>query len=225
MTGATIPLVLLGAGGTACEAVDLVAALVQEGAAYRLVAALDDDSGLAGQWIGTVPIAGPLARAREYPSDTRFVDTLGSPRNYSSRPGIVGALGIPEERFVTLVHPAALVSKSVTLGAGSLVFAFAAIGAGARLGSHVTVLPHGTVSHDATVGDWSILATGAIVSGSARIGRCCYLGAGCTVIDGEQVGEGALLGMGSVVIREVPPGVVVAGNPARVLYMRNRPDK
>lgn len=217
MNPAEVPLVLLGAGGTARESVDLIAALVGAGSVFRIVAALDDDASLAGSQIRGIEIAGPLARAREYPPETRFVDTLGSPRNYSLRPAIVGALGIPENRFVTLVHPRATVSESAFLGAGSLVFAFAAVGAGARLGSHVTILPQGTVSHDAIVGDWTHLATGAIVSGAARVGRCCYLGAGSTLVDGGRVGDGALVGMGSVVLKDVPPGVVVAGNPARVL--------
>lgn len=217
MTPSEGSLVLLGAGGTARESVDLVAAMIQAGSRLRIVAALDDDVSLTGTKIQGIEITGPLADARLYPPDTRFIDTLGSPRNYSHRPAIISGLGIPDDRFVTLVHPCASVSESATLGVGSLVFAFAAVGAGARLGSHVTILPHSVVSHDASVGDWTQIATAAIVSGSAHVGRCCYVGAGSMIIDGAIVGDGALVGMGSVVLNEVPPGVVVAGNPARIL--------
>ena len=217
MSFTEVPLVLLGAGGTARESIDLVDALIEVGSSYRIVAALDDDSSLAGSRIRGIEIVGPLTNARNYPIETLFVDTLGSPRNYSRRPGIVGALGLPASRFVTLVHPRASVSASASIGPGSLVFAFGIVGAGVRLGSHVTILPHGTVSHDAIVGDWTQIATGAIVSGAAHVGLCCYIGAGATLIDGAQVGDGSLVGMGSVVLNEVPPGVIVAGNPARIL--------
>ena len=217
MTRGEGALVLLGAGGTARESVDLVAAIIQAGSRWRIVAALDDDGSLTGTQIDGIEITGPLAHARLYPTDTRFIDTLGSPRNYAHRPGIIGGLGLSDDRFVTLVHPTASVSPSAFLGPGSLVFAFATVGAGARLGCHVTVLPHGAVSHDAIVGDWTQIATAAIVSGAAHIGRCCYIGAGSTIIDGATVGDGALVGMGSVVLKQVPPGVVVAGNPARIL--------
>src|SRR5688572_21043653 len=217
MSFTEIPLVLLGAGGTARETIDLVAALIKAGSGFRIVAALDDDLSLTGSKIRGIEIAGPLIHAREYPTETLFVDTLGSPRNYSRRPGIVGALGIPAGRFVTLVHPNASVSDSASIGPGSLVFAFGTVGAGARIGSHVTILPHGTISHDAIVEDWTLIATGAIVSGAARVGVCCYIGAGSTLIDGAQIGDGSLVGMGSVVVKEVPARVVVAGNPARVL--------
>ena len=43
------------------------------------------------------------------------------------------------------------------------------------------------------------------------------LGAGCIVLKGVTIGEGSVVGMGSVVTRDVPPRVVVAGNPARVI--------
>jgi acetyltransferase-like isoleucine patch superfamily enzyme len=48
-----------------------------------------------------------------------------------------------------------------------------------------------------------------------RLERGCYVGAGAVVREGLTVGAGSLVGMGSVVIRDVPPGQVWAGNPAR----------
>lgn len=214
----TLPLVLLGAGGTAREVVDLVAALSRhEPPRYRIVAGLDDRGDAARGGLGSIPVEGPLRMARDYPADTWFVDTLGSSRNYRGRPGVIGALGIPDSRFATLLHPSAVVSASARIGAGSLIFAHATIGAGATLGAHVSVLPHCSISHDAEVGDWSLLATGAIVSGAARVGQCCYLGAGAVLIERSRVGDAALVGMGSVVLTEVAAGTVVAGNPARVL--------
>ena len=217
MSSGARSLVLLGAGGTAREVIDLVAAQARMGPADRIVAILDDDpSRVAGNLHG-IPITGGLGSAHDFPHEFWFVDTLGSPRNYLARPERIGSLGIAEGRFATLVHPAAAVSDSAALGAGSIVLAFAAIGADARLGAHVTLLPGATVSHDSEVDDWSVLATGVIVSGSTRVGRCCYVGAGAVLIDGCSVGAGALVGMGSVVLRDVPPGAVVAGNPAKAI--------
>jgi len=47
--------------------------------------------------------------------------------------------------------------------------------------------------------------------------RGCYLGAGCIVLPGVTVGERAVVGAGAVVTRDVPPGKVVVGSPARVV--------
>ena len=52
---------------------------------------------------------------------------------------------------------------------------------------------------------------------STRICRGASLGSNATILCGVTVGEGAMVGAGSVVTRDVPPGVIVAGNPARIL--------
>jgi acetyltransferase-like isoleucine patch superfamily enzyme len=43
------------------------------------------------------------------------------------------------------------------------------------------------------------------------------IGSGATILCNVTIGEDAIVGAGSVVTKDVPPGVIVAGNPARVL--------
>ncbi|KAI0128916.1 galactoside O-acetyltransferase [Xylariales sp. AK1849] len=49
------------------------------------------------------------------------------------------------------------------------------------------------------------------------IGEDCWFGGNCIVLPGVTIGQGVTVGAGSVVTRGVPPYVVVAGSPARVL--------
>ena len=51
----------------------------------------------------------------------------------------------------------------------------------------------------------------------AVIGTGAKIGANATILPGVLVGENALVGAGAVVVKDVPPGAVVAGNPARVI--------
>ena len=50
-----------------------------------------------------------------------------------------------------------------------------------------------------------------------RLRRGCYLGAGCLILPGVTVGERAVVGAGAVVTRDVPPGKLALGVPARVV--------
>jgi acetyltransferase-like isoleucine patch superfamily enzyme len=43
------------------------------------------------------------------------------------------------------------------------------------------------------------------------------IGANATILPGLTIGEGAMVGAGAVVTKDVPPGVTVVGNPARIL--------
>jgi len=52
---------------------------------------------------------------------------------------------------------------------------------------------------------------------SVTIGRNVWIGGAALILPGITVGDNAIVGAGSVVTRDVPDGVTVAGNPARLL--------
>lgn len=60
-----------------------------------------------------------------------------------------------------------------------------------------------------TEADWNCIPT--------TVRRRASIGSGATILCGVVIGEGATVGAGSVVTKDVPPGAVVAGNPARVV--------
>lgn len=53
--------------------------------------------------------------------------------------------------------------------------------------------------------------------GGPTVRRLARVGANSTVLPGVEIGENALVGAGSVVVEDVPAGMVVVGNPARVI--------
>lgn len=76
------------------------------------------------------------------------------------------------------------------------------------------------------IGPDSYVAFGAVVLthdmtrglyADTRIGARCFIGAHSILMPGVTVGDGSIVGAGSVVTRDVPPGSIVAGNPARVV--------
>lgn len=53
------------------------------------------------------------------------------------------------------------------------------------------------------------------IFGKVVIKDGAYIGSGTQVMPGVTIGEGSLVAAGSIVTKSVPPGVVVAGNPAK----------
>jgi acetyltransferase-like isoleucine patch superfamily enzyme len=60
-----------------------------------------------------------------------------------------------------------------------------------------------------TEADWRVEAT--------LVKRGASIGSGATILSKVVIGENSIVGAGSVVSRDVPPNVIVAGNPARIL--------
>ena len=52
---------------------------------------------------------------------------------------------------------------------------------------------------------------------STVVKKGASIGSGATILCGVTIGEKAIIGAGSVVTKDVPPGAIVAGNPARIL--------
>ncbi|HUU09803.1 MAG TPA: acetyltransferase [Phycisphaerae bacterium] len=212
------PLIILGVGGNSIDVLDAINEINARGRtpAYACIGFLDDDERLWGTSVHGVPVSGPLESAAEH-TDAGFVLAVGSPSNFWRREAVAARVGLAAERYETIVHPTASVSRMSRLGPGTIVLQNATVASNVEVGRHVMILPNSVLSHDVVVGDFTCLAGGVCVSGRVSIGRSCYLGTNCSVIDGVAVGDGCLIGMGSVILADVPAGSVYVGVPGRFL--------
>jgi len=82
------------------------------------------------------------------------------------------------------------------------------------LGGAVHIYVHNHRFDDPSV---PIIDQGHYRSESVVLKKGCWIGAGAIVLPGVTVGENSVIGAGSVVVRSIPPRVLAAGNPARVI--------
>jgi acetyltransferase EpsM len=123
-------------------------------------------------------------------------------------------------RFAILRHPAARISRTAGLGAGSIVSVAAVIAAHAVIGDHVIVNRGTLIGHHTRVGDFTTISPGANVAGSVEIGAGSYIGIGAVISDHVKIGAGCVVTAGAVVIADVPDRTQVGGVPARALRTR-----
>lgn len=96
----------------------------------------------------------------------------------------------------------------------------------ADIGDHVLIGPHavllaGAQYHRYDRIDVPIKQQGNLPRVPLRVGDGAWIGANATVM--ADVGHDAIVGAGAVVTKPVPPFAIVAGNPARIIRMRNQP--
>lgn len=196
-------------------------AALESGPGVHLVGFLDDDPLRHAALVLDHPVLGSIADVAAVPHDAVIV-AIG---DNAVRARLFRALRARGERMLAIVHPRATISRSATVGDGSLVVAGAVINAGARIGENVVVNTGATVDHDCVVEDHAHVAPGVHLAGGCTVGRGALLGVGAVVLPGCMIGHGSIVGAGSVVTAPVPDGVVAYGSPAQVVrHLSGSPD-
>jgi sugar O-acyltransferase (sialic acid O-acetyltransferase NeuD family) len=144
-----------------------------------------------------------------------FICPLFTPTN--RRVAVAEALSLGMRPAPALVDPTAILSHSVELGDGCYVNAGAILGAATRLGHYVIVNRGASIGHHGDIDDFASIGPGAVLAGQVRIGSGAVVGAGAVIEPGLQLGEGSVLAAGAVLRRDLPPGALATGNPARIV--------
>lgn len=116
-----------------------------------------------------------------------------------------------------------------------------------EIGDNAVIMMGAVINIGAVIGEGTMIDMGAVLGGRAIVGNRCHIGAGtvlagvvepasatpvvieddvmiganAVVIEGVRVGRGAVVGAGAIVIKDVPAGAVVVGNPARIIKMKD----
>lgn len=183
---------------------------------YEVVALLDDDPEMHGQVIHGVPVKGNLASWRKY-SNSSFVFLIGSHRNRLVRRKILQRIGIPRERFVTLIHPSAKLFAGTKVGRGCIIHPGVVIFNDTIVEDFVLLLPNSVIGAYCTVCEGALITTLVSTGSATTIGPYAHVGSGAVIGENIEIGAACQVAMGSFVGKSIESGVTCLGNPARTI--------
>jgi len=146
-------------------------------------------------------------------NDVECVIAIGEP---TSREVLFEKLSQHDIRVATLVDPSALISSRVRISAGSIICEFASIHVDACIGLNCLVQPYCVVGHDTQIGDHSVLSTHCSPGGCTEFGKRVFAGMHSSIKEKLTIGDDVIIAMGAAVFQDLPDGVTVVGNPARI---------
>jgi sugar O-acyltransferase (sialic acid O-acetyltransferase NeuD family) len=196
---------VIGAGGHG-----KVAIRAAQLSGIKVVAVFDDAPDKAGMQTCGVQVVGCIDSIQGMPPLPTHI-AIGENR---LRMQIASSL---ELSWATIIHPAAFLDESVSIGVGALVLAGAVVQVDAVLGEHVIINDNATIEHDCRVGVGAHVSCNACLAGGVGVGDGTLVGVGASVLPGVQVGDFSIVGAGAVVTSNLQDNVTALGVPARVV--------
>jgi sugar O-acyltransferase (sialic acid O-acetyltransferase NeuD family) len=212
-----IEVVIAGAGGHGAEIWSYIRDLARSEEAVHCVGFVDEGEPTGapeGALLGGLTALGDLA-AQRAPHPLHYITAVGD--NLARRNLVARIEGLGQANLIpwTLIHPAAHVGASVSIGPGCCLAPGSIVTTRVAIGRHAIVNVNASVSHDCSVGDFANINPGAVLAGNVCVEAGAFVGAGATIIERRSVGRGGMVGAGAVVIDDVAAGATAAGVPAR----------
>ncbi len=127
------------------------------------------------------------------------------------------------------IEPGAVIREKVEIGERAVIMMGAVINIGAVVGPGTMIDMGAVLGGRAIVGARCHIGAGAVLAGVVEPASATpvivedgvMIGANAVVIEGVHIGRNAVVAAGAIVIEDVPENAVAAGNPARIIKMKD----
>ena len=204
MSGQSLPLLILGAGG---HAKVLLEALFQEQHKIIGVAAPHLDSG--DDYLGLAVIGSDEVVFEYNTQEVLLINGVGSLPGKQNRWDLSVTMRERGYRFGSVIHPNSTIATDVLFAEGVQLMAGAIIQPGCKIGRDSIINTGAQIDHDTIVGDQCHISPSVTLSGDVQVGNNVHIGTGVQVIQGINIGEGSVIAAGTTVYKDVPRGVMV----------------
>ncbi|MGL5055564.1 MAG: 2,3,4,5-tetrahydropyridine-2,6-dicarboxylate N-acetyltransferase [Fusobacteriaceae bacterium] len=127
------------------------------------------------------------------------------------------------------IEPGAIIRDMVEIGDNAVIMMGAILNIGVKVGKATMIDMGAVLGGRVMVGDNCHIGAGTVLAGVVEppsaspviIEDDVVIGANAVVIEGVRIGKGSVVAAGAIVLSDVEPGVVVAGNPAKVVKIKD----
>jgi sugar O-acyltransferase (sialic acid O-acetyltransferase NeuD family) len=208
-----VKVIIVGAGGHAQVIADALICRARLGEKLELIGFLDDDLSLKGKVFLGAPVLGRIDELDACKHDALVVG-IGNNR---TRMSVYNRLQSKGARFLSVIHPSAVIASDAAIGQGTVVFGGTVINTGSVIGPNVIVNTGATIDHHAHIAAHAHIAPGVHLGGTVTVGEGAFFGIGSNVLPNLTIGNWSTIGAGAVVVNDIPSNVTVVGVPAKVI--------
>ncbi len=206
----TKDLLIIGASGFGREVLQWVKDVNKIEKRWNVLGFLDDNLNALDGYECDYQVVGKIQGWN--PKDNEhFVIAIANPE---VKENIVNSLENKGAKFVSVIHPTALIGDFNKIGRGVVIYPYAKITVNAKVGNFVSLLGS-NIGHDAIVGDYSTICGLCNINGHVSVGTKVFVGSHVVIAPGKKIGDNAFVGNGSVVITNIKANSHVFGNPAK----------
>ncbi len=206
-------LVIIAAGGCGREVLQWAKDINRKEERWNIKGFLDDNPDALKGKICSVPV---LSSVDDYmiEGEDEFVCCIG---NSEVRKRVVEKMKARGARFVSIIHPSAVIADSCTLGEGVIIYPYALISDNAVIGDGCIINMYSSVAHDSVLGEYCTISAHCDVTGMCKLGDRVFMGSTSQIVPGTKVGDDVYICAGSTVMTRVRNGLKMLGNPAKIV--------
>ncbi|KMY86514.1 Acetyltransferase (isoleucine patch superfamily) [Candidatus Paraburkholderia calva] len=199
------PLYVLGGGGHAKVVIDTLKA-----SGATITGVIDPKLGVGTFLLGVPGAGGDELMQTLDPRNVRIANGVGATVKSRVNRKLYEIWTEHGFRFVSMVHPSAIIGAEVKLAEGCQIMAGAIVQPHARIGTGTVINTAASIDHDCVVGAHCFVAPSVTLCGDAQVGPGCFIGASATLLPGVKVGPNVLIAAGAMVDSDVADGAFVA---------------
>lgn len=203
-------LIIVGAGGFGRELLQWVKDLNKVEHKWNIKGFIDDNLEALSKYRCDYEVIGKISDWQPA-KDEVFACAIANPR---LKEKIVVSLKERGAKFVTIIHPNAIIGEFNIVGEGVIIYPGARVTVNVKIGNFVTLLSS-SIGHDVNIGDYSTISAFCGINGNVVIGKRVFTGSNAVIVPSRKIGDDAYIGAGSAVVTNIKAGTKVMGNPAK----------